>query len=142
MQQKLIGWDNWIMGRWSKEWASLQNYDIQNSDSGIKYNSPEKWAKELILLTWEFIHSMWLERNNCEHDLQGTPELRKKEKLIEIIMGESEIMEYQDYPKDEINMELLIQLPKENLQMIEYNLKNAKRSRRRKSKNMLHKYYI
>jgi hypothetical protein len=68
--------------------------------------------------------------------------LRKKEKLIEIIMGESEIMEYQEYSKDEIKMELLIQLPKENLRMIENNLKNVKRSGRRKSKNMLHKYYI
>jgi hypothetical protein len=135
-EQKTIGWGNWIKGRWSKEWASLQNYDIKNSDSGIKYNSSEKWAKEIIILTWEFIHSMWLERNSCEHDLQGEPEKRKKEKLIEVIIGESEIMEYQDYPKEELDKEKLLQLPKENLQMIENNLKNAKKSKRR-SINML-----
>jgi hypothetical protein len=47
------------------------------------------------------MHNMWLEWNTCEHDLRGTPELRKKEKLIEILIGESEIMEYQEYPKEE-----------------------------------------
>jgi hypothetical protein len=133
----MIGWGNWIKGRWSKEWASLQNYDIKNSDSGIKYNSSEKWAKEIITLTWEFIHSMWLERNSCEHDLQGEPEKRKKEKLIEVIIGESEIMKYQEYPKEELDKENLLQLPKENLQMIENNLKNAKKSKRRSSKMLL-----
>jgi RNase H-fold protein (predicted Holliday junction resolvase) len=81
---------------------------------------------------------MWLERENCEYDLQGKPEMRKKEKLIEIIIGESYTMEYQEYPKEELKKEFLEQLPKENLQMIEYSLKNAKTGRRR-SNNMLHK---
>jgi hypothetical protein len=45
-EQKLIGWGNWLKGKWSKEWSSLQNDDLKNTDSGIKYNLSEKWATE------------------------------------------------------------------------------------------------
>jgi hypothetical protein len=136
--QKIIGWDNWIKGRWSKEWGTLQNYDVMSVDSGIKHNTAEKWANVLIILTWEFIHSMWLERNNCEHDMLGNLEIRKKEKLIEFIVGESRNMDYQEYPQEEIDKELLLQLPKENLQLIEITLKNARKSKRKKYTNLIY----
>jgi hypothetical protein len=36
-QQLEIGWDHWIKGRWSQEWATLQNHDISHNDSGKKF---------------------------------------------------------------------------------------------------------
>jgi hypothetical protein len=125
-QQQEIGWDHWIKGRWSQEWATLQNYDINQNDSGKKYATSIAWAKEIILLTWDLIHQIWIERNNSEHDSAGCPEIRKKEKLIETIQGESYRMQYAIYSELETGTEKLIQLPEDNLKMIKQNLKNAK----------------
>jgi hypothetical protein len=138
-EQQLIGWDNWMKGRWSSEWATLFNYNITTIDSGIKFNSSEKWAKDLILLTWEFLHEIWLERNKCEHDIDGDPTIRAKEKLIEIIKGESELLNYATYQRDEVELEVLINMPIENLQMLINNLKNAKEQQRKEKSVMLPK---
>jgi hypothetical protein len=35
-EQQQIGWDHWIKGRWSLEWATLINHDLKNSDTGKK----------------------------------------------------------------------------------------------------------
>jgi uncharacterized protein YejL (UPF0352 family) len=136
-EQELIGWDNWIKGRWSSEWATLMNYNISSIDSGIKFNTSLKWAKEIILLTWNFIHEVWLERNKCEHDTDGDPEKRKKEKLAETIQGESELLKYSVYAKSEVGLEILLNMPTNNLVMLVYNLKNAKESKRNEKLNML-----
>jgi hypothetical protein len=60
-EQDIIGWDNWVKGRWSHEWANLMNFNISSMDSGIKFNTSLKWAKEIILLTWNLIYDIWLE---------------------------------------------------------------------------------
>jgi hypothetical protein len=129
-QQNEIGWDHWIKGRWSQGWATLQNYDIKHTDSGKIYPTSKKWAEEIVLLTWELIHQIWLERNNTEHDLAGNPEIRSKEKLIEIIQGESQKIDFNIYPASEITKENLVILPVENLKMIKENLKNARAYKR------------
>jgi Zn finger protein HypA/HybF involved in hydrogenase expression len=136
-EQKKISWGHWVKGRWSKEWGALFNYDIKNNNSGIKFNSAEKVAKEMIILTWEFVHDCWLTRNKLEHDTDGDPETRKKEKVIEIILGESENTNYETYKKMELENDTLIRLPLENLQMLEINIKNEKKRRRTEKKKML-----
>jgi hypothetical protein len=125
-EQNQIGWENWLKGRWSMIWATLINYDIANVDSGIKHNTSEKWANEILKLNWEFVFNIWLERNKSEHDERGNPKLRRKEKLIKKIQGESAIMNFSVYKENEMTSEELIKLPIENLIMIESNLKNAK----------------
>jgi hypothetical protein len=136
-QQREIGWDHWIKGRWSQEWATLQNYDIIHNKSGKQHTSSKKWATEIMNLTWEVIHQLWLERNNSEHDSLGCPEVRCKEKLIEIIQGESIRMNYQIYSETDTMQENLEQLPVENLKMIQQKLKSAKADERiRKRNNM------
>jgi hypothetical protein len=134
-QQQQIGWDHWIKGRWSQEWATLQNHDIIHNISGKQNTTSKKWAKEIINLTWELIHQLWLERNNTEHGLLGCPEIRKKEKLIEIIQGESEKMQYAIYTASETMKENLVQLPVENLKMIQENLRSAKANERSRKRN-------
>jgi hypothetical protein len=43
--QQDIGWDQWMKGRWTMEWAYLIYYDVKHSDSNIKNNSAEKIGK-------------------------------------------------------------------------------------------------
>jgi hypothetical protein len=134
LEQQQIGRDHWIKGRWSQEWSALQNYDISTIDSGTQYNSSKKWALEIIALTWELIHNLWLKRKETEHDALGHPEQRKKEKIIEIIRGESIRMDYEVYSKVELENEALGNLPIENLHMINQNLKEAKSNKRKNHK--------
>jgi hypothetical protein len=136
MEQDVIGWDHWMKGWFTKEWATLVNYDIETTNSGIKFNSSEKWANDIIHLNWDFLFNMWIERNKIEHDSDGDPELRKKEKIIEIIQGESKMLPHSLYSPAELTMEHLIALPKDNLVMVEHNIKNAKISNRKKNETM------
>jgi hypothetical protein len=135
-EQDMIGWEQWLKGRISKEWGTLVNHDVKNIDSGIKFNSSQKWAKEVINMNWEFIHDIWLIRNKTEHDEDGCPEKRAKEKLVEIIAGESIKENYVTYSEDEVEIGVLMNLPIDNLVMIERNIKNAKLHKRNWRKTM------
>jgi hypothetical protein len=102
-----------------------------------KFATSTKWAKKIILLTWELIHHIWLERNNTEHDSAGCPKIRRKEKLIETIRGESEKMNFEIYTEEEISKEKLLSLPVENLNMLKINLKNVRSDKRSKNSENL-----
>jgi hypothetical protein len=131
--QGRIGWDQWIKGRWSQEWCHLHNYTIKHTDCNNKFNKSEKWANDIIMLTWDFVYDIWNIRNKIEHDEEGDPNNRKREKLKEVIWGISEQMEHKVYNKEEVSEEKLSKLSLGNLEMIENNLKNE-RGRRRKNK--------
>jgi hypothetical protein len=88
-------------------------------------------------LTWELIHQIWLERNITKHDSLGCSEVRRKEKLIEIIQGESNCMKHAVYNELEIQKENLVNLPVENLKMIQQNLRSAKADERIRNSNKL-----
>jgi hypothetical protein len=79
-------------------------------------------AAAIIVATWEFIYEIWIVRNKIEHDKEGKPEIRKREKLVEIIVGKSEIINYDTYSKKDVEMGVLTALLVENLQMIEKNI--------------------
>jgi hypothetical protein len=65
---------------------------------------------------------------------------RKKEKIIEIILGESNRLEKNEgYERDELEKEKLLLLPYENLQIIDKNQKNAWKRKKEKKRNMLQK---
>jgi hypothetical protein len=86
-EQSAIGWEQWFKGRWANEWLHLVNYDIQTIDFSIIFNTPEKWGIVVISLTWEYVYNTWHERNSTEHNENGAPEIRKKEKVTEHILG-------------------------------------------------------
>jgi hypothetical protein len=96
-------------------------------DSGILHNTPIKWAKEIIILNWKFVHNCWIYRNTIEHDTDRSPKTQKKEKIIEHILRISEKRDYKVYRKIEMKNEVLMKLPMENLIMIEINIKNDKK---------------
>jgi Zn finger protein HypA/HybF involved in hydrogenase expression len=56
-EQDSIGWDHWLKGRFSQEWAALVNYDIETIDTGIRYSLLEKWATGIIDLNWELVQT-------------------------------------------------------------------------------------
>jgi hypothetical protein len=45
-QQQSIGWNNWINGRWSQEWGTLQNYEIQLSKANVRNNTAENGQRK------------------------------------------------------------------------------------------------
>jgi hypothetical protein len=49
-------------------------------DSGIKFNTSKKWAKNIILPIWKLIYKLWQERNRVEHDEDGMLDNKKKKK--------------------------------------------------------------
>jgi hypothetical protein len=128
-----------LKGRWSQEWATLYNNDRTHSKTNIKYNSTERWAKEIIEKTWDYIYANWKERNEREHENLTNPVGRQKEKLIEMIQGESQLSNYVLYNQEEVENETLEIMPVENLKMLLNNIKNAKTRRRKNRLNLSNK---
>jgi hypothetical protein len=46
-QQQMIGWNNWLKGRWSSEWETLQNYENHQSLREPRKSRAEMRAKEI-----------------------------------------------------------------------------------------------
>jgi hypothetical protein len=65
-------------------------------------------------------------KNTIEHDEDGSLEIRAKEKLVEIIVGESMITNYLTYSEEVVEIEVLMNLPIDNLVMIEKKYKKCK----------------
>jgi hypothetical protein len=86
----------------------------------------------VISVTWENMYNTWHERNSKEHDKNGAPETRKKEKVIEHITGISKKMEYHLYKENELDDTTLLVLPIENLQIMELNLKDVRKQKGKK----------
>lgn len=63
-----IGWENCLKGRMSREWGTLKFLEIKTKGTPTRYATLEKWAVEMILLTWNFLFETWLQRNKYEHD--------------------------------------------------------------------------
>jgi hypothetical protein len=59
--------------------------------------------------------------------------------LIEVIQGESELLNYTVYPREEIEKDVLISIPIENLEMIINTLKGVKEHKRNEKSSMLPK---
>jgi hypothetical protein len=122
-QQTQIGWNQWFKGRLSITWGTLRNFEIQNIETQTKYSTAEKWAVDIITLTWEFVYDMWVERNKGEYDEKGNPTNRLKEKIIEIVRGESKKQNYAIYSEQQVEIDKLMEISIDNLNMMRMNLK-------------------
>jgi hypothetical protein len=118
-EQTDIGWNQWFHGRLSTTWGDMYNYDIQKPSNIVRYPSSRRWGKEIIKLSWKFMLDCWYIRNECEHDTNGDPIGRAKEKMIE------EIKWIVETKNDNIPVEIrkvahaeLIGQPRENLAMM------------------------
>ena len=66
--QCAIGWDHFIRGKWSTEWARLQ-YEYKQATSRTYKSDP---VVTMIRLLWDQVHTLWLERNGKRHGTDTT----------------------------------------------------------------------
>ena len=66
--QEKIGWDQLVMGRWSRTWS------LKQTDYADQMGLPEKgasrgapWASSIIKMIWKHCHQQWLVRNEARH---------------------------------------------------------------------------
>jgi hypothetical protein len=85
-KQDVIEWDHWFRGRITIKWGELQNEDVKKPNILIKYPSSIKWGTTVVLEGWNLLDECWNQRNKMEHDLDGDPIVRKKEKISEKII--------------------------------------------------------
>jgi hypothetical protein len=117
--QEKLGWDQWLKGRISIKWGEMVRYDLENKKGTKEGMSAEKWGKDIIVKTWQFVLECWFTRNEFEHDNENNPVLRSKEKLIEHITWAIEnIPNDVVHPYKGIDKETMITLPLDNLTMM------------------------
>jgi hypothetical protein len=126
-KQNDIGWDQWFKGRLTREWGTLRNHDLQNPMTQTRYTTAEKWAVDMIIATLEYVHGVWLQRNKYEHDLDGDPVLRRKEKLIETIRGEYKENDHNMYSTEDIEYDVLKKCNEDSLKAMCLHIKNGQK---------------
>ncbi|KAG7369008.1 multi-sensor signal transduction multi-kinase [Nitzschia inconspicua] len=66
--QTTIGWDNFLLGRWSKHWITLQLQYLQRSHIEVKKkNHGLSWSSNIIRLMWDHCYKEWNTRNKARH---------------------------------------------------------------------------
>ena len=70
--QQKIGWDNFVLGRWSPLWQTVQARYLLTFEN---QRSPRRWAieiiKKMIMITWD----MWQFCNGIVHSAAGPDEI-------------------------------------------------------------------
>jgi hypothetical protein len=120
--QEDIGWDQWIKGRVARTWGAVYESDLATTDHNLWYATPERWMKQIIKMSLEFVLECWSIRNQIEHGTDDTS-LQKKSKLIEKIMWQKNKVTY--FPNrylERLTREELQDLPLDNLMMTDCQL--------------------
>jgi hypothetical protein len=79
----------------------------------------EQWGIEIVKMGWEFILESWTYRNETEHDSEGDPQNRNKEKLIgKILWKIKNTTVVLPYKYKKIDEESLKKCPIMNLEML------------------------
>jgi hypothetical protein len=100
---------------------------IAHSSHPVK---PDKWGKDIIILTWRFVIQLWSERNKIEHSMEDKTNAmeRKRMKLIlKIIWMHGKNKEYLQEFGEVLTIEELEKLPLSNLMMMESQFKLMKK---------------
>jgi hypothetical protein len=84
-EQNQIGWDHFVKGRLTKEWASFINHEMTRKKIDTKYYSAEKWGSDIISINWKYVLELWQARNADEH---GTDQKEQHEKAKEKLLAE------------------------------------------------------
>jgi hypothetical protein len=119
-EQNTIGWDQWFRGRISRTWGELYNHDIAKPNILIRRPSALRWGREIISATFNFTIESWYARNEMEHDKLGDPTLRIKDKMSDQIKWELKQLSESENEDvwTKITKEQLLEMPKENLEMM------------------------
>jgi hypothetical protein len=64
----------------------LYNFDIQSPNTLIKFPSTDRWGKEIIKITFQFVMDCWYTCNANKHAVDTDPIEKSKSKLTEEII--------------------------------------------------------
>ena len=80
-EQVRIGWDRLLLGRFPKQWKSMQYQSLRERKiNPTRSNSETGWTRQLTTVIWKHIYQVWLERNLARHGKEEE-EKREKERL-------------------------------------------------------------
>ena len=100
ISQDKIGWRNFMEGRISRRFYSIQHFHLAISSISSSYLNGEDWTKKFISELLHITHSQWVYRNLILHDRQrGYLRLQEREAV------QSEIERLMDTRPDEIPTE-------------------------------------
>jgi len=100
ISQDKIGWRNFMEGRISRRFYSIQHFHLAISSISSSYLNGEDWTKKFISELLHITHSQWVYRNLILHDRQrGYLRLQEREAV------QSEIERLMDTSPDEIPTE-------------------------------------
>jgi hypothetical protein len=121
-EQSQLGWENWFKGRITTAWREVYMNDvntyIHHVPNGPRIMDAEQWGTKIIVKTWDFVRSSWKIRNDGEHDNNGDPLRKQKEKLIrKILWCKTQINTFPNNYLRNLTAESLQGLPLENLKM-------------------------
>ena len=101
--QDLIGWRNFMEGRISKSFYTIQSWYLSDSQS---YMNGQDWTKKFISKILQITHSQWIFRNISLHD-ENLGDLRRKE------------MKSMIFEAEELAVTSPVNLPKESRFLLE-----------------------
>ena len=105
-QQNAIGWDNFIKGRWSKEWRKLQalHYEANPLAKPNQHENATAWATSSVRLMWEKWYELWESRNHDRHGFDSATRAEKTRlqamREIEMLYETAELIPHQTGSND------------------------------------------
>ena len=82
--QDILGWQNFIEGRFLSYMVQIQREYLQTRDS---WRTAESWVRDLIEQVLRITHRQWLQRNAIIHyRLSDGPTVAEKEKIVARVM--------------------------------------------------------
>ena len=86
-EQHSIGWDNFLKGRWSKEWGRLQEEHLKATGRRTERCNGDAWATNMITTIWTDWFELWEMRNGDRH---GKTDAEKNEAVKAQLVREVE----------------------------------------------------
>jgi ribonuclease HI len=128
-EQSNLGWDHWFKGRLTSSWGILYNNDLNNTNHGMRNETAEKWSRQIIEKTLDFVLSSWTIRNEQEHSTEGDQVQNQKDRLIAKIMWtKTKIINFPTSYLNNITEERIQDLPLGNLKMMDSQIQTLKRA--------------
>ena len=67
IEQDILGWDNFLLGRMTSTWAQAQQQYFDCVSSNTNAHHGLGWMKRLIARVYDMTHAVWLYRNSVVH---------------------------------------------------------------------------
>jgi hypothetical protein len=72
--QTLIGWEPFLYGYWSHQWAKLHQQHPLAAGKKDRHQTGQLWASHFINEIWRLIHIVWNEHNDFIHGQEQQPD--------------------------------------------------------------------